>query len=159
MGADYTIQDNSKEVIEAKNNAVEKALEMIGLKAEGYAKLKCPVDTGLLRNSITYAVSGKSPALGNYHASMGSNRIKSGKNAGKRYSSGSSKAGSVGYGSYSGTIGNAKEEAVYIGTNVEYAPYVEMGTQRTKAQPFIKPAATEHSEEYIRIAKSCLQNA
>lgn len=27
-----------------------------------------------------------------------------------------------------------------IGTNVEYAPYVEFGTGRTPAQPFLRPA-------------------
>jgi HK97 gp10 family phage protein len=27
-----------------------------------------------------------------------------------------------------------------IGTNVEYAPYVEFGTSRMRAQPFLRPA-------------------
>ena len=49
-----SIIDNSKEVINTKNNAVKRALEMIGLQCEGYAKLKCPVDTGQLRNSLTH---------------------------------------------------------------------------------------------------------
>lgn len=49
------------------------------------------------------------------------------------------------------------EEAVYIGTNVEYAPYVELGTRRTKAQPFLEPAITNHMGEYERIAKSFLK--
>ena len=43
------------------------------------------------------------------------------------------------------------EKAVYIGTNVEYAAYVELGTTRTKAKPYLKPAATEHSTVYKRI--------
>lgn len=43
------------------------------------------------------------------------------------------------------------EKAVYIGTNVEYAAYVELGTVRTKAKPYLKPAATEHSAVYKRI--------
>lgn len=43
------------------------------------------------------------------------------------------------------------EKAVYIGTNVEYAAYVELGTVRTKAKPYLKPAATEHSTVYKRI--------
>lgn len=64
--------DNSADVIEAKNAAVMRALEAIGLQAEGYAKLKAPVDTGRLRNSITHSVA-------------------------------------------------PEEEAVYVGTNVEYA--------------------------------------
>ena len=43
------------------------------------------------------------------------------------------------------------EKAVYIGTNVEYAAYVELGTTRTKAKPYLKPAAAEHSAVYRRI--------
>lgn len=45
----------------------------------------------------------------------------------------------------------SSEKAVYIGTNVEYATYVELGTTRTKAKPYLKPAATEHSTVYKRI--------
>lgn len=51
------------------------------------------------------------------------------------------------------------EDAVYIGTNVEYAPYVEFGTSRQKAQPFLRPAASNHSAEYERIMKSSLKSA
>ena len=46
----------------------------------------------------------------------------------------------------------------YIGTNVEYAPYVELGTSKQKAQPYLKPAATEHSAEYKRLMESALKN-
>jgi HK97 gp10 family phage protein len=40
---------------------------------------------------------------------------------------------------------------VYIGTNVEYAPPVEYGTIKQKAQPFLVPAATEHDSTYKQI--------
>ena len=43
------------------------------------------------------------------------------------------------------------EKVVYIGTNVEYAAYVELGTTGTKAKPYLKPAAAEHSAVYKRI--------
>lgn len=49
-------------------------------------------------------------------------------------------------------------ENAYIGTNVEYAPYVEMGTSRTKAQPFLKPAATGHADEYKRIFENRMRS-
>ena len=48
--------DNSKEVLEAMQQAAVRALEKCGLTAEGYAKKLCPVDTGNLRNSITHTV-------------------------------------------------------------------------------------------------------
>lgn len=42
-------------------------------------------------------------------------------------------------------------KAVYVGTNVEYAPYVELGTKRQKAQPYLRPAITNHINEYREI--------
>lgn len=40
------------------------------------------------------------------------------------------------------------KNTAYVGTNVEYAPYVEMGTKNTKAQPYLKPAIVNHIQEY-----------
>lgn len=51
---------------------------------------------------------------------------------------------------------DAGDNAVYIGTNVEYAPYVELGTSRQEAQPFLRPAASEHGERYRRVLKKAL---
>lgn len=109
--------DNFEYLKSTMPEAVNAALEAVGLKAEGNAKKMCPVDTGLLRNSITHAVSGGSAKQSTYHAQYGSGRNKDG----KRASASSANAGSVGYGSYSGTIGTRDEASVYIGTNVEYA--------------------------------------
>ena len=50
-------------------------------------------------------------------------------------------------------------DTVTIGTNVEYGKYVEFGTSRMGAQPFIGPAATGHGAEYKAIAQSCLSGA
>ena len=50
-------------------------------------------------------------------------------------------------------------EAAYIGSNVEYAPYVELGTSRTKAHHMLQKAATEHSAEYKRLAEDAIQTA
>ena len=101
--------DNSKEVLEAMQQAVVRALEKCGLTAEGYAKKMCPVDTGNLRNSITHDVDDEEPAA-------------------------------------------------YIGTNVEYAPYVCLGTIHMKAQPFLKPAVADHANEYRKIIENELKN-
>lgn len=107
MGYDVTITDNSGLFIDAKDEAVARALEAIGLQAEGYAKKLCPVDTGRLRNSISHAQAGSDTEV--------------------------------------------------IGTNVEYAAYVEMGTRRQKAQPYLKPAAENHTSEYLSIVRNELQ--
>ena len=91
---------HADDIIRTMDSRVPIALEAVGLQAEGYAKMLCPVDTGRLRNSISHAVSGNE---------------------------------------------------VYIGTNVEYGPYVEFGTRRQRPQPYLTPAATQHSADYKRI--------
>ena len=50
------------------------------------------------------------------------------------------------------------EPAAYIGTNVEYAPYVCLGTIHMKAQPFLKPAVADHAKEYRKIIEDELKN-
>lgn len=102
--------DNTDEIKQAAQQAIMVALEAVGMVAEGYAKRKCPVDTGLLRNSITHTT-------------------------------------------------DTADLAAYIGTNVEYAPYVEYGTRKTKAQPFLKPAANDHQGEYRDIFEYYMKNA
>lgn len=49
-------------------------------------------------------------------------------------------------------------KAVYIGTNVEYARYVEMGTSRHKEQPYLRPAAQNHGSQYRAIIENELRN-
>ena len=102
--AEVEITDHSEEVKSEMQAAIERALEACGLQCEGYAKMKCPVDTGRLRNSITHAQEDDTTEI--------------------------------------------------IGTNVEYAPYVEMGTSRSRAQPYLKPALVNHALEYQRIFQS-----
>lgn len=49
-------------------------------------------------------------------------------------------------------------DSAYIGTNVEYASYVEMGTSRQKAQPYLQPAVTNHIDEYKKIAEEKMKD-
>ena len=124
------------EVLDELDSKVEIALEMVGLEAEKYAKMKCPVDTGLLRNSITHALDGESTAISEYTDNLGKQS-----------------------GSYDGEApkGAGNKRVVYIGTNVEYAQDVEYGTSKQKAQPYLKPAVTNHIDEYKKIVKSTLK--
>lgn len=102
-----TFIDHSDEVRRAFQDATDRALEKIGLTAEGYAKKLAPVDTGRLRNSISHAVDSND---------------------------------------------------AYIGTNVEYAAYVELGTRKSRAQPYLIPAVTEHSGTYRKILENEYKN-
>ena len=97
-------QNNIDQALSELELKEAKALEVVGLKAEGYAKALCPVDTGNLRNSITHQV-------------------------------------------------DLSVDGVYIGTNVEYGPYVELGTVKMPGgKPFIRPAIENHMSEYKQIA-------
>lgn len=51
--------DNQEKTIEEKNKAIKKALLIIGLDAQNFAKMDCPVDTGRLRNSISHDTNDK----------------------------------------------------------------------------------------------------
>lgn len=94
--------------------AVKKALTEIGIEAEAHAKEiiteKGAVDTGRLRNSITYQVGET----------------------------------------------NSKEPCVYVGTNVKYALWVEDGTSRMKARPYLKPAVENFGDQYKEIVERSL---
>ena len=62
-----------------------------------------------------------------------------------------------------GTLRNSISHAVddntaIIGTNVEYAPYVELGTSKMDAQPYLRPAIENHIKEYKDIAKGELKS-
>lgn len=108
MSIDVTITNNSDAILNALPEQIEKGLIAIGLVAESYAKERCPVDTGRLRNSISHAV-------------------------------------------------DMSDNSAYIGTNVEYAEYVELGSSRRKARPYLKPAATEHAAEYKALFEQALK--
>jgi hypothetical protein len=148
MKIDVDVKSNAKQVKEEARNAVLAALEAIGQQAvshaKNYLKEAGRIDTGLLRNSITYALSGQPPNVSSYTAS---NASKYGGRTG------------ILNGSYKGNAPNDPEnqKAVYIGTNVEYAPYVEAGTDRMAATHYLQRAVTEHSDEYKRIAEQYMK--
>ena len=50
------------------------------------------------------------------------------------------------------------DEAAYIGTNVEYAPYVELGARNRKGLHYLQQAATEHKAEYKKLMEDALKN-
>lgn len=105
-----TVKDFSPEVLAEINRKIPLALQLVGEAAEGYAKEDCPVDTGRLRNSITYKVV---------------------------------------------------DADCYIGTNVEYAIYVEFIDRYRhisgKAH-FLRDAATTHGTEYRDIVKTVMKS-
>ena len=51
------------------------------------------------------------------------------------------------------------DEAAYIGTNVEYAPYIALGAQGRTGLHFLQKAATQHGDEYKRLMEDSMKNA
>lgn len=145
--------DNTAEIIKEKDEAVLRALEAVGIQAEGYVQLLAPVDTGLLRNSITHAIAGGKPALGQYKSNESHATTQATEKAGTAGKSVSLQT----VGSYTVATPKTENPAVYVGTNVEYAPYVEYGTRKMKKQPFLEPGIMEHMDEYQRIFEKYLE--
>ena len=143
--------DNTDEVIRRMKKAFERGLKACGMTAEAYAKDTLTdevysvdeskldyVLTGRLRNSITYAIGGKSANISSYKAD---------------------KAGYKG-GTYSGKAPEEDKPYVAVGTNVKYAIGIEEGTHRKKgAVHFLLKAASEHQEEYENLIKESMENA
>lgn len=128
MALTVKVEDHSGEVLEELDEKVLAALEACGLAAEGYAKRLCPVDTGRLRGSITYATQ-------------------------KAHGDGQEPATPEDY----EPQGTPEKGSVYIGTNVEYGPAIELGTSRQKAQPFLKPAIANNTGKYKQIFEQYLK--
>ena len=89
---------------------VNAALPPIGIMLEGEAIVRCPVRTGRLRGSITYAVQRENdnprpPARAEDKVDRPTNKY-----------------------------------TLYVGTNVDYAQHIEYGTRHMGAQPYLRPA-------------------
>lgn len=156
--------DHTDEVQEAVHDAVLVALDAAGLQGATLARRELQnnpsrIDTGLLRNSITHAVSGKPAAIRGYRANKGSNRYIKGKNKGKRRIASAKNAGAVGVGFYVGSAPNDTDgkKAVYVGTNVEYAGYVHEGTGHMAPNRFLKNALDKNKGELEKIMGSVLR--
>ena len=134
MKVDY--KDNSKEVLSALEKGKRNALTAIGATAETHAKDNITaddlIDTGRLRNSITFA-TGDYSGIGTYSD-----------NEKKKYSDAKAR-------------NTPKDDEVAIGTNVEYAAYTELGTQHITAHHYLKRAVTEHQDEYKELAVEAIK--
>lgn len=141
----YKFVDNTPQAEKAMDEAVIKCLTAIGMFLESEAKEELGndpirIDTGYLRNSITWGISGKNVSGENYES-----------NSSHRVSGAAVKPKKTG--SYKGTLPDDKEKAVYIGTNVNYAVTIHEGSIGMSANKFIKNAVTKNEDqikEYIK---------
>lgn len=136
------ITDNSKEYLKALDSIIDRALKRIGVAAVSHAAEVTPVDTGLARNSITFALGGEEPTIKSYQS-----------NATRK----NGQPTPIKKGSYSGTAPN-KEKTVFIGSNVEYFPGLEEGTSQSKEMShMLRKAVTNYGDEYKGFLKEELQ--
>ena len=145
MSSIEVVVNNKVHIEKSTEKAMKRAAIMIGGTVEGHAKELCPTDTGLLRNSITYAIGGEAPPISTYTSN---DKDKNGKDIEKKE------------GHYEGTApkDDANEVTVYIGTNVEYAPYQELGAPNINlpARPYLRPAMENFRDEIEQIIKKTL---
>ena len=144
MAGQITFRDNSPEILDALQRARHRGLEAIGMAAEGHAKKKCPVDTGRLRNSITYAIAGYATHVQSYR---------------RGNVAGGASHKHTRYEYDSGEMEGEKDSAVFIGSNVEYAPFVELGAKGRPPAHFLQDAASGHGDEYKRLMEDSMKNA
>ena len=114
------------QVISSVRNAKRGGLEAASLIVEGSATLRAPVGK--------YGPGAKSGPAGTY---------RSGPMSGQRQVGGNLRS--------SITHRVVSDEEAHIGTNVDYAPYVEQGTSKMAAQPFLRPALDENEGRINRM--------
>ena len=69
-----------------------------------------------------------------------------------------SKSGYIRTGRLRNSITHATDDsAAYVGTNLEYAPYVELGTSKMAERPFLKNAVVNHMDQYNQIIEDALR--
>ena len=109
------------------DSLIEKALTEIGIVIEGQAELLAPRDTGRLAGSITYATR------------QGQSQARAPATNRDRIRKPTSK------------------HEVNIGTNVEYAPYIEYGTRRGKKQSYLRSALDKNRKNAVKILRDALR--
>ena len=131
---DFELKSNRKEVLRGSEEAVERGLAAIGMRAVTYTDRPkerggTPVKTGRLKNSIAWATENQSG--GGMDEPPGGEDAPSG--------------------------GGADDRAVIIGTNVEYGKFVEEGTSKRKPAHMLRNALTDGADEYARIMEASLK--
>lgn len=132
--ADIRIEYHSEEAIAEMKEKVEAWLLACGEDAAAVAAEFCPVDTGRLKNSISAATTNMQSSVNDY---------------GGDYAKPEEYA----------VQATPEEGAVYIGTNVEYAPYQEFGTSKgIPGKHFLQFGVSAHPKEYQALLEQYLKS-
>ena len=141
-------RDNTDVILRATDERITKFLTEAGMHLEREAKYELEndprrIDTGLLRNSITFALGGKPTAITEYKADRPPKTGEVGPDGEAL------RAGEIKSGSYQGVAPDDEEgfRSLHIGTNVEYSVYVHEGTRRMTANRFLKNAIEKNMQQ------------
>ncbi len=141
-----TVKSNVADIKAKLPEAMRFALELMAEAAEGHAKDDCPVDTGLLRNSITWGLAGERVKIAEYVA----NHVRHGEEILRR-------------GRYDVTVppsDDPHQNYVLIGSNVNYSIYVELrdaAAHKVGKAHFLRDALVNHKQEYKEKAELALR--
>lgn len=63
-------------------------------------------------------------------------------------------------GNLRGSIGHAPDgdDTMCVGTNVDYAIYVEMGTLKMRPSHYLKRSVADHVDEYVQVIKAHMED-
>ena len=132
MGVEF--KDNSAAVKAQMEKNIAKALVAIGLhwqqRATELATDNSVVDTGRFRASLSYITPDKESGL---NKPVSESKLED------------------------ALSGTAPKDMVIVGSNVEYAPYLESGTARMSPRPTVGSAVLYYKDEYQEIAKETLK--
>lgn len=134
LGDYMAIVDNTQQALSAIESGIKNGLTGIGMTMERYAIEKCPVDTGNLRRSITFAIDENAKMV-----TCGTN---------------TEYAPYVELGTGIYYAGGRQDSWVYQDAKGNWHK-----TNGQKPQPFLKPAGEEHTDEYRQIFINAMQAA
>ena len=148
----YELQRNDVEkVLRATDEAITKFLTECGMHLEREAKYELEndprrIDTGLLRNSITFALGGEETAIKSYSADRPRKQWVPGEDGEPGHYE---RAGEIPTGTYSGHLpaDTEKTRTLYVGTNVEYSVYVHEGTKKMTPNRYLKNAFEKNMQQ------------
>ena len=138
LNVKVSVESNFKfnEFMGRTNSAIKDGLTLAGIRIKGQAVLLADFtqgyQTGFLKNSLSYSIDGK--------------RAGANENPGEKVSAREMVA-----------VSNT-DNTVHIGTNVEYADYVERGTSRMSAQPYLRPAYDMSKSDVEKLVKIAIAN-
>lgn len=116
------------DILSMKDRLIRTALEECGLRAEAYAKAELSTPKPHGRPNKAGQMTYPNIDTGNLRNSI-THRV----------------------------VMQGDESQMHVGTNVDYGIHVELGTHKSRAYPYVRPAVRDHLNEYSQIIQNTLR--